>query len=189
MWVHHTAATIRQGSKTDTNAKVLKAKLLLNWTSPYKVLAIGPCSSTDIPDGSPLSAKFLYLDLRSDVPGAEAHQRASVQCCKLCANPHDRGDMPKYSPAGLTQYVLNNISKEPPPCHVTQNGVSTHLQRLEVEKITGHQSDPDQGGVIAVVYETHWTRLPFWEREMDRQLSRRERFALLGRHLEPAPPN
>ena len=32
VWVYNTAATIRQGAKTDTDAKVLKTKLSLNWT-------------------------------------------------------------------------------------------------------------------------------------------------------------
>ena len=42
----------------------------------------------------------------------------------------------------------------------------TPRQRLEVEKITGHQSVRGRGGVIAVMYETHWTGLsgPPWER-------------------------
>ena len=34
VWVYNTAATICQGVKTDTDAKVLKAKLSLNWTAP-----------------------------------------------------------------------------------------------------------------------------------------------------------
>ena len=74
------------------------------------------------------------------MPGADARRRVSVQRCKPCPNPHDRGDMPEYLPAGLTQYVLNIINKSP-PYHVTQGDVSTPLQRLEVEKIDGHQSD------------------------------------------------
>ena len=32
MWVHNLAATIRQGAKWGTDAKVLKVKLSLNWT-------------------------------------------------------------------------------------------------------------------------------------------------------------
>ena len=44
VWAYNTAATIRQGAKTDTDAKVLKAKLSLNWTGLYKVLAVGPCT-------------------------------------------------------------------------------------------------------------------------------------------------
>ena len=62
--------------------------------------------------------------------------------------------MRKYLPAGLTQYVLNNFSNKSPPCHGTQDDVSTPLQRLEVEKITGHQSVRGRRGVIAVMYET-----------------------------------
>ena len=77
-----------------------------------------------------------------------------------------------YLPAGLTQNALNNVSKKSPPCHVTQDDVSTLLQRLEVEKITGHHSVHGRGGVIAVMHETYWTGLsgPSWEREMDLQL-------------------
>ena len=80
--------------------------------------------------------------------------------------------MPKYLPAGLTQYVLNYFSKKSPQYHVTQDDVSTTLQRLEAEKITGHQSVRGRGGVITVLYETHWSGLsrPSWEREMDLQL-------------------
>ena len=82
--------------------------------------------------------------------------------------------MPKYLPAGLTQYVLNIFSKTSPPYHVTQDDVSAPLQRLEVEKITGHQSVRGRGGVIAVLHKTHWVGLsePSWEREMDLELSR-----------------
>ena len=40
-WVYNSASTIRQGVKADADAKVLKAKLALNWTGPYKVLAVG----------------------------------------------------------------------------------------------------------------------------------------------------
>ena len=92
-WVYNTLATIRQGAKPDTDAKVLKAKLSLNRTGPYKVLAVGPCSSADTPDGSPLGAKLLYLDLPSDMPGTDVRRRISVQRCKPCANPDDRGEM------------------------------------------------------------------------------------------------
>ena len=106
----------------------------------------------------------------------DAHRRVSVQRCKHCGNLHNRGDTPKYLRAGLTQYVLNNFSKKSPPYHVTQDDVSTPLQRLEVEKITGYQSVRGQGGVIAVMYETHWADLsgPSWEREMDLQPFRHE---------------
>ena len=72
--------------------------------------------------------------------------------------------------------MLNNFSNKSSPHHVTQDDVSTPLQRLEVEKVTGHQSVLGRDGVIAVMYETHWTGLyrPSWEREMDLQLYRHE---------------
>ena len=114
--------------KANTDAKVLKAKLALNRTGPYKVLAVGPCSSTETPDGSPLGDNLLYLDLSSDLPGSDARRRVAIERCKPCTNPHDSSDMPKYLPAGLTQYVLNNFSKKPPPYHVTQDAVSAPPQ-------------------------------------------------------------
>ena len=59
MWVYNTAATIRQGAKTDTDAKILNVKLSLNRTGPYKVLAVGPLTAVDTPVGSPLGGKLL----------------------------------------------------------------------------------------------------------------------------------
>ena len=173
-WVYNSAPTIRQGVKANTDAKVLKAKLALNWTGPYKVLAVGPYYAAETPDGASLGSNLHCLDLLSDLPGSDARRRVAIDRCKSCANPHDSGDMPKYLPAWLTQYVLNKCSKKSPPYHVTEGGFSTPLQRLEVEQITGHQSVRGQGGVIAVLHETHWAGLlePSWEREMDLHLSR-----------------
>ena len=143
---------------------------------PYKALALGPCSSANTPDGSPLGDNLLYLDLLSDLPSSDARRHVTIECFKPCANPHDGNDMLKYLPAGLKkmQYVLNTFPKRSPPYHVTQDDVSVPLQRLEVEKITGHQSVRGRGGVIAVLYKRHWVGLsePSWERENDLQLSR-----------------
>ena len=72
VWTYNTAATIRQGVKAGTDFKVLKAKLSLNWTGPFKVLAVGPSPAEATPDGRPLASKLLYLDLPNDMPGAYA---------------------------------------------------------------------------------------------------------------------
>ena len=93
------------------------------------------------------------------LPGSDARRRVTIERCKPCANPHDSGDMPTYLPAGLTQYVLNNFSNKTPPYHVTQDDLSTPLQRLGVEQITDHQSVRGRGGVITVLYRTHWAGL------------------------------
>ena len=58
----------------DADAKVLKAKLPLNCTGPYKVLGVCPCSSADTPDGSPLGTKLLYFDLPLVIPGVDARR-------------------------------------------------------------------------------------------------------------------
>ena len=60
-WVYNSASTIHQGVKANTDTTVLKAKLAVNWTSPHKVLAVGPCSSTDTLDSYPLGDNLLYL--------------------------------------------------------------------------------------------------------------------------------
>ena len=97
----------------------------------------------------------------------------AIERCKPCANSYDIGNMRKYLPAGLTQYVPNKFSKKSPPYHVTQDDVSNFLQRLEVEHISGHQSVRGRGGVIGVPYKTHWAGLsePSWESKKDLHLS------------------
>ena len=107
--MYNTATAILQGSNPDTDAQVLMAKLSLNWSGSCKVLAVGPCSSADTQDESPLGAKLLHSDFPPDMPGADARWYISIQRCKPCANPHDRGGTTKYWPAGLTLYVLNNF--------------------------------------------------------------------------------
>ena len=80
------------------------------------------------------------------------------------------------------------LRKKSPPYHATQDDVSALLQRLEVERITGHQLV--RGRVIAVMYKAHWTGLfrPSWEREMDLPPALTPAgFALLGWHSEPTP--
>ena len=108
------------------------------------------------------------------MPGANAKKRVSVARCKPCPNPDDADDMSRFLPAGLTQYVLNNYTTKSPPYHVTEDDVSDSLHRLEVEKISGHQSVRGCGGVIAVLHETQWKGLlrPSWEREVGLHHSR-----------------
>ena len=150
-WVYNSASTIRQGVKANTDAKVLKAKLVLSRTGQHKALAVGACSAAATPGGSPLGSNLLYLYLPSDLPGSDARWRVAIERCKPCANSHDSGDMPKYLPAGLTQYVLSNFSKKSPPYHVTQDDISNSLQRLEVEQITGHQSSTSLAPTSCVI--------------------------------------
>lgn len=56
-----------------------------------------------------------------------------------------------------------------PPFHITSNDVSTPPRRLTVASISGHQVIRGRGGVIAVLYKTHWNSLlcPSWGRELD----------------------
>ena len=158
---------------------MLNTKFALKRTGPYKIVAVGPCPSSDTPDGSPLGDKLLYLGLPTDMSGVDAHRRVSVERCKPCTNPHDGVDMPKELPDGLTQYVLNRFTKKSPPHHVTQDDPRRHVgappaARGGEDDRHGHQSLRGGGGDIAVMYEMRWPGLsrPSWEREMDLQLPR-----------------
>lgn len=96
----------------------------------------------------PLGAVFLHLDLPSEVPGANSHRRITVVRCKPSANPHDSSDgMLKYLLVGLLQYVLKTFTKESRPYRVTQDDVSTPLQRSEGNQAIG------RGSTIAIMYE------------------------------------
>ena len=72
--------------------KVHKEQLSLNWTGPFKILAVGPSSAADTPDGHPLGDKLLYLDLPSNLSGPAVKPRVTVARCKPCANPYDAAD-------------------------------------------------------------------------------------------------
>ena len=70
---------------------MLKAKLVLNWTGPYKILAVDLCSAAEISDGLPLRSNLLYLDLPSDLlshrfRGEESYIRLSLgsNCSTFC---------------------------------------------------------------------------------------------------------
>ena len=141
VWAYNAAATTRQGAKTDSDAKVLKAKLSLNWTGPCKVLAVGP-----VPPLAPQTAPFCALSSYTWIylPICPARMRTCAFRCNTASPvPTPRPwRLAEYLPAGLTQHVLNTLSKKFPPYHVTQDDVSIPLQRLEVEKITGHHWVP-----------------------------------------------
>ena len=174
VWVYNTAATIRQGLRKGADNKVLKEKLSLNWTGPFKIIAVGPAPAADTPDGRPLGDKLLYLDLPSNLSGPAAKPRVTVARCKPCANPYDADNIPRHLPAGLTQYVLHAFATKPPPYHVTTDDVSTPPILIDMAKTTGHQCVRGRGGAIAVLYETHWNGIlrPTWERELDLQAFR-----------------
>ena len=191
VWIYNAAATIRQGLRKGADTKVLKEKLSLNWTGPFKILAVGPAPAADTPDGRPLGDKLLYLDLPSNLPGPAAKPRVTVARCKPCDNPYDADDIPRHLPAGLTQYVLHALATKSPPYHVTTDDVSTPPILIDVAKITGHQCVRGRGGAIAVLYETHWNGIlrPTWERELDLQAFRHLILAYWAKGPDHHQPN
>ena len=141
-------------------------KLSLSWTGPYKIVVVVPGLK---PDGRPVADKTLYLDLPTDMPRKGQKERVSVDRCKMCHNPSDDSDIPKYFPAGLSKYVLHFFTDKSPPFHPTTEDVVKSGIPADIKKITGHQLVRRWGGKLAVMYETHWEGLSSitWEREID----------------------
>ena len=104
VWIYNTAATIRQGLRKGGDNKVLKEKLSLNWTGPFKIVAVGPSLAANQPDGCPLGDKLLYLDLPSNLSDPAAKPRVTLARCKPCADPYDADASPNtfYIPSPLS---------------------------------------------------------------------------------------
>ena len=79
--------TIRQELRKGADNKVFREKLSLNWTGPFKIIAVGPAPAADTPDGRPLGDKLLYLDLLSNLSGPAAEPRATNHS-DLCRTPY-----------------------------------------------------------------------------------------------------
>ena len=154
VWIYNPQATVGQGVSEDTSHLV--TKLSLHWIGPYKILVVGPGLG---PDGQPVADNTLYLDLPTGMPGKDQKKRVSVDRCKMCHNPSDDSDIPKYLPAGLSKYVLHSLTDKSPPLHIP----------VDIEKITGHQLVRGRSGKLAIMYETDWEGLSSitWEREID----------------------
>ena len=171
--VYNSASTIRQSVKANSDTKVLKVKLALNWTGPYKLLAAGPCSAAETLDGSPLGNNLIFFDLPSDLPGADARRHVAIERCKPCANPHSSGDMLEYVPAGLTQYVLKIFQEVPAvPRHSrgrldsppTAGGGADHRSFVGTGARWRHRgAKQDAWGGFSE---------PFWQRKMGLHVSR-----------------
>ena len=143
-------------SRNGADHNVSKRKMSLNWTGPFKVLAVDPCSAAANPDGHPLGDELLYLDLSSNLSGPAAKPRVTVALCKPCTNPYDTDDIPRHLPTGFRQYVLHAFATKSPPYHATSDDISTSPNLIEVAKIKGHQCVRGRSRAIAVSYDMHW---------------------------------
>ena len=150
VWTYNPQATVGQGVSEDNSHLVIK--LSLNWTGPNKILVVGLGLG---PDGRPVADKTLYLDLPTDMPGKDQKKRVSVDRCKMCHNPSDVSDIPKYLPAGLSKYVLHSFTDKLSLFHPTTEDVVKSGILVDIEKITEHQLVRGCGGKLAVMYKTH----------------------------------
>lgn len=55
------------------------------------------------------------------------NSRVSVARRKRCCNPYEGPDKPRFSPQGLSQYVINKYSELSPPPYLTMEGVTMEL--------------------------------------------------------------
>lgn len=103
--------------------------------------------------------------------GSHLLPRVSVHRCKICYNPHEGMEMPKFLPWDLSKYVLNKCSEIALPFHLTVDDIEEELdrQKLEPFKISRHRVCRGLGGKAAVQYYTHWTGLEkcTWEHEIE----------------------
>ena len=80
VWVYNSESTIRQGARSGTDDKVLKIKLSLLWTGPFKILAVGPCA--DAPNNKPLASKLYTWTFRRNclakIPNVAFRSRAAI---------------------------------------------------------------------------------------------------------------
>ena len=113
-WVDNSASAIRQGVKANTDAIVLKAKLALNWTGPFKMLAVGPCSVAMTEDGSPLGSNLLYLDLPSDPSGSDARRRVAIKRFKTLRQPPRQRERAQLPTGGADTVRAQPFSPEVP---------------------------------------------------------------------------
>ena len=133
---------------------------------------------------------LLYLDLSSDPPGSDARRRVAIERCKPYANPHGSSDMPKYIPAGLTQYVLIKFHEVPSvTCYSRRRFGSPPTTR------SGEDYRPPVGP------GTRWSHRGVIQDALGGTLRTvlgagngpptlsHSHFAILGRHSGPAPPN
>ena len=147
------------------DSKTFKDEPSLDWTGPFKIVAVAPSPVANQPNGRLLGDELLYLDLPSNLSGPAAKPCVTVACFKPCANLYDADNMPRHIPAGFTQYVLHAFATKSPPYHATTDDIATPPIVIDVAKIIGHQCVNGRGGAIVVIYETRWESLlrPTWE--------------------------
>lgn len=68
----HPHATNRQELEKGAAVKILKDKLSLNSTRPFKIIAVAPSSAADTPENRSLRDKGLYLYLPSNLSSSAA---------------------------------------------------------------------------------------------------------------------
>lgn len=146
----------------------------MNSTDSWKILAGGSCNTA--PDNGWIDEKLLYLSFLTDEPGVKPKNRAVMLRCKPCLLSHDVTIMLKQLPVGFSQYVLTNYLAKSPPHNMTVEDTDRPLERVVVDRISGHQLVRGRGGGLALTYQTHWRGIirVTWASELDLRYFRRE---------------
>ena len=171
--MYNSASTIRQGVKANTDAKVLKAKLALNWTGPYKILPVIPA-----PPPRPRTVRAREQPPLFGSPFRPARFGRSSACghrvLQTLRQPPRQREHAQIPTGGADAVRAQQFFQEVP-------AVPRHSRRRFDSSPTAgggadHRSSvgTGRGGVMAVLYKTHWAGLsePSREREIDLRLSR-----------------
>ena len=138
VWVYDDKSTITGGGKhvlktseADFRSKkfALTAKLAQCWTGPYKILFVGPGTTSR---NEKVGPNLILIEVRKDEPGREINARVSIYRCKKCFNPHEGAEGPKFLPWAMSSYVLNKYSERSPPFHLTAEDVCMELDNYRI---------------------------------------------------------
>ena len=116
-------AGVLKKAETDTVEPVAPAESVSSVDLPDRGVgcAMGLAAASASAEPAPPSMGMAKSDATTVSAAVEIYPRpiqpsaVAIEPCKPCTEPHDSGDMPKYLPAGVTQYVLNNLCKKSPP--------------------------------------------------------------------------
>ena len=148
--------------REDTNGKVVEAKLSLNWTGPYKILAVGPCTSANTPGGSPLCAKLFGSTLRHARRGCSP-ARFGTTLQALCQTPRPWRHAEVFA-SGVDAIRAQQFLQEVPPVprHSRRRFDSSSTTRSGVDHRTpiGSRSRWDHRGYVQDALDgCFWTAL------------------------------
>lgn len=95
----------------------------MNWTSPYKTLAVGPCPSNDVLERKYLVATLLYWTFPLFGLYFIFQTTRISSLIQECKNTHDADRVPEYPLADLTYNFNICYTSKSPPLYVSEDSI------------------------------------------------------------------